>query len=302
MITLIVVSESARELVVSWAPVPNATGYVFYVDGKRVSNTWDPTIKQIVFGKPDAGEHTYEVVALTMLDLGSLQWPAAAPPPPTDGWVVAPPKPPAYTITNPAGLGVNLHASSDPMTVHDTIVQGGGDSAFEIQPGAPNRTIQRCQALNVAAGNKVSYGKHAVYAKALGITVEDFAATASQYAANGLSVRYGGFLGQRCQLVGFPIPLAVFNDDPTPGVITWFQIRGTFGTVGAWLDVDEAPTMCHQVVLRQVDLTGASWFLNAKAAKLDKLASVLIDSCTLNGKPVTKSDVNGVPASQIVVS
>lgn len=247
---------------------------------------------------PPAGTHWANAEAL-LAQIGAV---APPPPPPSpSGWVVAPPKQPAYIITNPAGLGVNLHASSDPMTVHDTIVQGGGDSAFEIQPGAPNRTIQRCQALNVAAGNKQTYGKHAVYAKALGIAVEDFTATASQYAANGLSVRYGGFLAQRCQLDGFPIPLAVFNDDPTPGTITWSQIAGKYGNVGAWLDVDEAATMCHQVTLHQVDLTGPSWFLNANAAKLDKRASVLIDSCTLNGKPVTKSDVNGVPAAQLVI-
>lgn len=223
-----------------------------------------------------------------------------APTPPPPGWVVAPPQPPVTTISNPAGVGVNLYNSSSPRVVEDTVVQGGGDSAYLIQPGAPNRTIQRCQALNVAAGNAVTYGKHAVYAKAPGVLVEDFTATASRYAANGLSVRFGGFLGQRCQLDGFPIPLAIFADDTTPNLVTWFDIAGAFTDTGIWLDCDEAPKMVYTVVAENVALTGNGKFLAANTANF--AGRVSISSCTLNGKPVTAADVSGVPASALTIT
>lgn len=76
-----VVSETAHTVTVGWSPIAGSRGYVFYVDGRRVSNTWDPSVAQVRFGKPDAGEHDYEVVALTALDDGSLRWPAVVPPP-----------------------------------------------------------------------------------------------------------------------------------------------------------------------------------------------------------------------------
>ena len=220
--------------------------------------------------------------------------------PPAGSWQIIPPLPPVTTITNPPGLGVNLHAAGDPKIVTDTVVIGGGDSAYEVQPGAPGRTLQRCQATNVAAGNAVSYGKHAVYGKAANLTVLDFYATGSKYAANGLSVRYGGFLGQRCQLDGFPIPLAVFADDETHGLVTWRQIRGIFTTVGVWLDVDEAAKMVYDVTCDRVDMVGpGNVFLNASAAFA---GSVTIAGCTLNGKPVTAANVTNVPASSLHIS
>lgn len=223
-----------------------------------------------------------------------------APTPPPSGWVVAPPQPPVTTISNPAGVGVNLYNSSSPMVVQDTVVVDGGDSAYLIQPGAPGRTLQRCQAANVAAGNAVTYGKHAVYAKAPNVTVEDFYATASKYAANGLSVRFGGFHGERCQLDGFPIPLAIFADDVTPSTVQWIDVRGAFTDTGVWLDCDEAARMVYTVGLSNVALTGPGKFLAANTANF--AGRVSISGCTLNGKPVTSADVQGVPSGSLSIT
>jgi len=221
--------------------------------------------------------------------------------PPAGSWQVAPPQPPVTTITNPAGVGVNLYNTASPKLVTDTVVIGGADSAFLVQPGAPGRTIQRCQATNVAAQKNVAYGCHAIYAKAQGLTVLDFSATASKYAGNGLSVRYGGFLGQRCELDGFPIPLAVFADDETAGVVQWMQISGAFTNVGVWLDCDEASKMVYSIMLDRVDLTGpGNVFLNANAKVF--AGTVTISACTLNGKPVTAANVTNVPASALHIS
>ena len=221
--------------------------------------------------------------------------------PPAGSWQVAPPINPPPPLTNPTGPGVNLYNASSPQVVADTIVVGGGDSAYLVQPGAPGRTIQRCEALDVALQSAVSYGKHAIYAKAANLTVLDFYATASKYAANGLSVRYGDFLGQRCQLDGFPIPLAVFADDTTAGKVTWRQVRGVFTNVGVWLDVDEDAKMVYDVVLDQVALTGpGNVFLNANSKVF--AGTVTISACTLNGKPVTAANVTNVTASALHIS
>ncbi len=79
MIPLAVIAETATTLTVGWQPVAGALGYEFLVDGVRKSNTWDPTVKQVKFGKPSTGEHTYSVLALSKLDQGDLLWPAVVP-------------------------------------------------------------------------------------------------------------------------------------------------------------------------------------------------------------------------------
>lgn len=53
------VAETAKTITLGWTPVP-CLGYVFYEDGHRVSNTWDPSVKQVKFAKGTS----YQVVAL----------------------------------------------------------------------------------------------------------------------------------------------------------------------------------------------------------------------------------------------
>ena len=204
------------------------------------------------------------------------------------------------TITNPSGIGVNITQANS--QIHDYIVQGGGDSAFICEPGSDGTVIQRCQAFNVAAGNAVTWGKHAVYAKAKNLTVQDFTASGSQYAADGLSVRYSGFLGQRCQLDGFDFALAVFADDPT-GPVTWRQIRGSsLNTQTAiWLDVQDSPTNGYDYTIDDVQLTGPGpLFLRANAAVFRGTVTIQ-GGCTYNGKPVTAQMIQNVPASALKI-
>lgn len=113
MIALTVLSETAKTLTVGWTPIEGSRGYAFYVDWKLLSNTWDATRSSIKFAKPDAGVHTYEVVALTLLDQGSLKWPAVTPPPPP---------PPSGFAALPVGPFVKhgsevSYGTADPQTV-----------------------------------------------------------------------------------------------------------------------------------------------------------------------------------------
>lgn len=54
-------------ITLAFDPVPGATGYVMYANGKRVSNTWDP-LKHT--WKVDAGHEPYRIEAVNPLDAG----------------------------------------------------------------------------------------------------------------------------------------------------------------------------------------------------------------------------------------
>lgn len=308
MIALTVLSETKAALTLGWTPVVGATGYVFLVDGERLSNTWDATRSSVKFAKPDAGGHVYEVVVLNTLQDGKLEWPAVTPPPaPPSGWTVAAPGSTGQevtTISHPAGAGVNAHSASDPMVYSDIVVVGGADQSFLVQPGAPGRTFQRIQSVLAVQDGKSVAGnnKHAFYVKAANITVLDYAATAAPQADGGLSVRFAGFLGQRVTLDGFQLPLCVFADDEVKGTVTWRQIRvnGARGGAVCYLDCDEAARMVYDIVVDQVDgVAPGAKFLAANPANF--AGTVAITGCTLNGNPVTAADVQGVPASKLVI-
>lgn len=78
-LALHVVSETASTITLGWQP-PVCVGYVFYRNGLRVSNTWDPTVNQAKFKKVPSGQ--YEVWAVGAVATGT--YPAAAPPPNPD--------------------------------------------------------------------------------------------------------------------------------------------------------------------------------------------------------------------------
>lgn len=55
-----VVSQTATTVTVAWTAVPGC-GYRFSIDGTVVSHTWDETMTQTRFRKPDSGQHSYEL-------------------------------------------------------------------------------------------------------------------------------------------------------------------------------------------------------------------------------------------------
>lgn len=88
---LTILNQTTIAVTVGWTPVPGCAGYVFLRDGVRVSNTWDPTRRQVKFaldGKP----HVFAVQAVSVADSGTIQIGVPAPspqpsppPPPTPG-------------------------------------------------------------------------------------------------------------------------------------------------------------------------------------------------------------------------
>lgn len=55
-------SETPRVITLGWTPPANCIGYVYYVNDKRVANTWNPTVQQARFGKVEGA--VYRVIAL----------------------------------------------------------------------------------------------------------------------------------------------------------------------------------------------------------------------------------------------
>jgi len=126
------ISETQSKITLGWTPVAGCIGYVFYADGARVSNTWDPNKNQITFSK---GPAQFKVVAVGNEDEGV--YPSVAPPPPPPGgWVVSPPVGP---LTDRNGGATQSQWRFDytvgPVTVekqhiHDYTSYGYGEMAW----------------------------------------------------------------------------------------------------------------------------------------------------------------------------
>lgn len=134
---LTVVSQSATTFTVSWTPATSAAGYVFKVDGVRVSNTWDGTRSRVTFWKQPGPPHRYEVVVVLEGEAGT---------------VTLPQPPPATTAPAPSTT------TSSPVPTGDLIPFGnfadgtvGGDFADTTQNcSSPHILVQRAGELNAA--------------------------------------------------------------------------------------------------------------------------------------------------------
>lgn len=87
--------ETASAIILGWDAVPNAKGYVFYVDGGR-SHTFDGSITSVRVSK--SARHV-DVQAIGILDEGAWE-PAAVPP--TEPWVDPPLPPAVYSVPTTA--------------------------------------------------------------------------------------------------------------------------------------------------------------------------------------------------------
>lgn len=67
-----IVSQTTSKVTVGWTPAGNR-GYVFYTNGKRVSNTFDPTRSSVVFARK-AGD-VFKVEAINVGPFGSISSP-----------------------------------------------------------------------------------------------------------------------------------------------------------------------------------------------------------------------------------
>lgn len=62
------IAETTTIITLGWTPPIPCFGYVFYVNDKRVSNTWDPTMNHTRFHKIEGA--VYKVVAVEVAAIG----------------------------------------------------------------------------------------------------------------------------------------------------------------------------------------------------------------------------------------
>lgn len=213
-----------------------------------------------------------------------------------------------YTIAAPhdpiTRTPINLHVA--PATLTDYVIDGGGDTPVLIQPGAPGSTLQRIRVTNVGATPTVGWAIHALYAKALNVTVEDiWASTSPNVKAECFSLRMAGATLRRFHGEGQHAHLISYFEEKQPdgtvrvGDVLGEHGDGTYsGDTAIWLAVNSAPYCAQRFIFRDLHPTGPGAFF-VRADLPTWRGSVLIEGCTLNGKPVTSAMTN-IPGAVIV--
>ena len=196
------------------------------------------------------------------------------------------------------------------MNAVDVAITGGGDSAFLF--GAPSgdhtpRLVQRCSAVNVAAGGAVTYGKHGIYGDAT-LDVSDFTATSSEEAASDLIPvgrhQQGSPAPGSAPAASFPLPISFYDSGEGFGTCDIDQVTLWSGLDTAiWASTNPATggkvVQQHFIIGPQVEAhVAGSLLFNAE---LWDAASTLTVSkrATVNGRPATAASVRGVPTSAV---
>lgn len=232
------------------------------------------------------------------------------PPPPPNGWTIAAPGSTGVKVTevdNPVRAAVNIYQAK--ATVTDTIVVAGQDQAFLVQggqAGGAGSTLQRIQGNGVGGYSVAHNNKHFFYGKAANLTVLDAlgtAATSPNRGDGGLTVRYAGFHGERFKLTGFQLPLCVFADDETPGLVLFKNgiVDVQPGQPVFYGSTDEAALLRYDIELDGIQATGpvGNPFWSFDVGTFEGNLTVHAN-CSYNGVPITKaSQGQRCPASQL---
>ena len=158
--------------------------------------------------------------------------------PPSSSWayIVASPVSPGASITNMSGLGMNITSLQN---ISDKVIDGTGDTGVLFQLNAGGSSMNRVRMTGVAAGNAVSYGKHGIYGKAPGLTLQDLDISCSSYCASVVSLRYDGAQLRRFKLSGAPHAITYYETSTTAGTVTIENGSGSFtGDTAIWMDAE----------------------------------------------------------------
>jgi len=225
--------------------------------------------------------------------------PVVPPPPPPPVTTIAPPQAPITTVANAPGLGLNV---TTVQLVHDLVVDGCGDTAVLFQLAAAGSSLKRARLSRVAALNSVNYGKHGIYGKVRGLLIEDLVCVCSSFAASGVSFRYDGAVMRRFNISGAPHALTYYEESTTKGTVLFEDGDCSFrGDTAVWMDTNSAGPIVQAFTFRRMNMTGAAGtaFMKVQAGVFSG-ASVRLEGCTLNGRPVTAADLPNVPNVTII--
>ncbi len=154
-----------------------------------------------------------------------------------------------------------------------------------------------------------------MYVKAAGNTFRDvFADNAGGNGVSGISVRMRGNVFERTVLRGYTHAVTYYEHDGSAGGATVFR-DGDWsfsGDTAVWGDDSNEPPSAfikQPFVFENIDAHGPAGaaFLKFGSSVFGgglsyRGAGVTIRNCTINGRPVTASDVGGVPSNLLSIS
>ena len=266
--------------------IGGATSSAYVVQGADVA--LGVTVRLRVYASNAAGTSAAAFSAPSSAGTSS-----ASPTPP------AAPTAPINNVINASGLGLNVTTT---QTLTDYYIDGTGDSAILFQLSGNGSSMTRCKIRRAAVFNSVGYGKHGVYGSQRNLTLQDMDVQCSSYCASGLSMRFDGAIVRRFLVSGAPHALTYYDSAPVDYSDILFE-DGTAsftGDTGVWIDAqtDYRATCKQDFVFRRIAMTGSGAFLKVSAAAAT--STFLIDTCTLNGAPVTAANCPGVPNLTII--
>lgn len=305
-------SADGKTATLAWTPPVGQEGFVATIDGveqsidgKRHFSASKTTGTMKVGLLQDGKSHLYGVNILGVLDSGAQAYPAVSPPPSPPTAVAAPGSTGMPVTTLPYSDSILLNVQSPNVAKSDYVMDaGGGDSSVLCGSGGKFISgvhLSRFRLGNVAVGNKVSWGKHGVYADCFNSIFEDFEIHGSSHAANGFSIRMGGCRFSRAVIDGCSFPVGIFDSDTgqSDGTVLVEDVTGAFhGDTAVWCDaqLDFKNTFDLKVTFLRCAMTGPGAFLKVETSRMGK-GSFRFESCILNGKPVTSADV---PAGSVI--
>ncbi len=112
------------------------------------------------------------------------------------------------------------------------------------------------------------------------------------------SLRYNGAVLRRFSASGAPHAVTYYETSSVRGNVLVESGSGSFtGDTAIWMDAetDYQSAIYQSFTFRNVDMTGPSGSKFLRIASGRMQGSVRIENCTINGHPVTASDVANVP-------
>lgn len=215
-----------------------------------------------------------------------------------------------YTIAAPHDpiTRTQIHLYQAPGTATDYVIDWGNDSPVLIEPKAAGSKVARVRSTNIGATPAVGWAIHALYAKALNLTIEDYwAQTTANVTGECFSLRMAGAVLRRFHGEGptHAHLISYFEELQPDGTVVKGTVLvedgdGDFHNIqtAIWLATNSAPYCAQAFTFRNVHARGPGAFF-VRADPLTWRGTVRIEGCTLNGKPVTSAMTN-IPGAVIV--
>jgi hypothetical protein len=136
----------------------------------------------------------------------------------------------------PGNSDVGINAYGNDWLINRDVVANTGDSGMLLL--GDSDTIYGNTITNTGLDPAISYGKHGIYLKVSNALVSNN--TITNFAADGISVRYRNSQLYDNVISGGPIGIAWFQYDTTPGTSQWSYNQVQTGVAGVYVSASDA--------------------------------------------------------------